>query len=288
MTQPKSAQPGPITQHRRWLEVRGLRDATVYNRTLALHRLQRWAGETRLLNLTEDQLRDWQEQRSRELTPGARRGELSHAREFYRWALREGLRADDPTARLPLPRAPRRLPRPMTEEDFAVALAAADSRTAAALGLAGYAGLRSMEIAQLDWSEVDLTSTPPAVRVVNGKGGVGRSVFVAPRLAGLLRALPDRRGPVIRRGDGNRGFNQPWSISHLANRHLHLYEITGTLHQLRHRFATVAYQANADIRAVQELLGHASPTTTAIYAAPGADARWRAVLAAGASVGDAA
>jgi site-specific recombinase XerD len=38
-----------------------------------------------------------------------------------------------------------------------------------------------------------------------------------------------------------------------------------TAHTLRHRFGTVAYQATGDIRAVQELLGHASPTTTAIY-----------------------
>lgn len=272
-----------VSKHITELTLRGLRASTIYNRRKCLGRLQAWAGGRPLLSLTDGDLRRWQEQRARELSPGARRGELSHARELYRWAVREGLLEADPTARLPMPRAPRRLPRPMPESAFHEALSCATPRCAAALALGGYAGLRAMEIAQLDWSEVDLNGNPPSLRVVNGKGGVGRVVFIGAQLARYLVGLPDRRGPVIRRGDGARGFNPPHAISHLVNRHLHRNGIPETLHQLRHRFATVAYQADRDIRAVQELLGHASPTTTSIYAAPGADARWRAVVAASAA-----
>lgn len=248
-------------------------------------RVGRWVtanlgDDTRLLELSFEQLLEWQEQRSCEISPAGRRGELSNVREFFRWAQREGLRSDDPTLRIPMPRAPRRLPRPMSEVDFEQALRSADARISAVLGLAGYAGLRSMEIAQLDWSEVSLTDDPPIVRVVDGKGGVGRSVPAGPALVALLRALPDRRGPVIRRGDGNRGHCATWNISHLANGHLRDCEVDATLHQLRHRFATAAYGADNDLRAVQDLLGHASPNTTAMYASPSRGATVRAVTAA--------
>jgi len=270
-----------VTLHLRWLALRGLRPSSQLNRRCALGRLGRWAGGRPLLDLTVDDLLCWQDQRVTQLSPGARRGELSHAREFYRWAMLEGLRGDDPTLRLPMPRAPRRLPRPMSEASFAAALIGADPKVAAILALAGYAGLRCMEIAQLDWSEIDLTSTPPSVRVVNGKGGLGRSVFVSAALADVLGQLPEHRSPVIRRGDGNRGNCAAYRISQLGNRYLHSIGVPETVHQLRHRFATVAYSAERDIRAVQELLGHASPTTTSIYAAPGADARWLAVQTAG-------
>lgn len=274
-----------VLAHLKWLRLRNVRETTVYNRTCALGRLRRWAdrahgGPVLLLELGYDELIAWQEERSGQLTPSARRGELSHAREFYRWAAREGLRADDPTIRIPMPRAPRRLPRPMSEADFERALDKADPRTAAVLALAGYAGLRSMEIGMLDWSEIDLSGDPPKVRIVDGKGGLGRVVPIGTTLAEVLKRLPSHRGPVIPRGDGNRGYNPAWGISHLGNRYLHDIGIPETLHQLRHRFATAAYRADNDLRAVQDLLGHASPTTTSMYAAPSRGSTVRAVASA--------
>jgi len=274
-----------IRDHLGELVLRDLRVSTRRNRRYVLGRLARAHDDRDLLTLTEADLRAWQEVRVRQVASDSVRVEIEHVREFYRWAVREGLRPDDPSTRLLTPKTRRRLPRPMPEDAFAEALAAADLRTRAILALAGYAGLRAMEVAQLDWSEVDLRATPPSLRVVNGKGGVGRTVFVSPGLAAALRALPEHRGAVIRRADGGRGYNEASRVSAIANRHLHVHEIPETLHQLRHRFAAVAYQSEADIRAVQELLGHQSPATTAIYAAPGADARWRAVLAAGAVSG---
>ena len=76
-----------------------------------------------------------------------------------------------------------------------------------------------------------------------------------------------KTGWVFRRRDGAPGPNRPWTVSHLSNEYLHEQGISATLHQLRHRFGTVAYQARRDLRMVQELLGHSSPATTAGYAA---------------------
>lgn len=101
------------------------------------------------------------------------------------------------------------------------------------------------------------------------------------RLAQILRDLPQHRGPVIRRRDGRPGPAKPHSVSQRTNAFLHSIGITETLHQLRHRFGTTTYQAVRDIRAVQELLGHASPTTTAIYAAAASEVARAAVEAAG-------
>lgn len=270
---------GAVLLHVQHLRRRNCRDQTIYNRRCALGRLSRWA-EGPILYLSEEQLERWQDARVEQITPAARRSELSHAREFYRWAVRERLLRDDPTMRLEMPRAPRGVPRPMAEADVARAIAGADPRMAALLGLAAFAGLRACEIARLDFSEVDFGSQTPMIRVVDGKGGHGRLVPMAPALVAMLRDLSHSRGPVVRRLDGRPGHSLPHNISARANEYLHAQGITATLHQLRHRFGTATYRACQDIRAVQELMGHASPTTTAGYASASPTVSLAAVIAA--------
>src|SRR5438045_3742893 len=98
----------------------------------------------------------------------------------------------------------------------------------------------------------------------------GRSERVIPlsafAVAELVPVLP-AAGWVFRRMDGRPGPNTPGLISHLANAHLHECGVAASLHQLRHRFATQAYQASRDLRAVQSMMGHTRPETTAGYAA---------------------
>jgi hypothetical protein len=86
-------------------------------------------------------------------------------------------------------------------------------------------------------------------------------------LAELRRTRLPKRGYLFLRRDGERGPNTPSMLSELANDHLHACGIPATLHQLRHRFGSRAYQGSHDLRLVQELLGHASPEMTAGYAA---------------------
>jgi integrase/recombinase XerC len=262
------------------LRMRNLRAQTVYNRERSLYRLREWHGGP-ILYLSYEELYHWQLDRAKRIQPEARRTELSNVRQFYRWALLERLIADDPTLRLPNPRVTRGLPRPISDADLLTAIEGADAQTRAILGLAAFAGLRACEIARLDWSEVGFGDRTPHIRVVDGKGGHGRIVPISGALTEILREQQQRRGPVIRRLDGCAGPNKPHRVSSLANDYLHEGGIRETLHQLRHRFASSAYQASRDIRAVQDLLGHASPTTTSRYAAVAAGVAIDAVEAAG-------
>lgn len=271
---------GVVSRYLDHLRVRNLQPTTIYNRQQALRRLAKWAGGP-ILYLTEDDLLRWQIQRMREIQPEPVRTEMSHARQFYRWCQRERLREDDPTIRLELPRVARRVPRPMRDRQLAQALAAADPHTAAILALAAFAGLRAIEVARLSWSEVGVGDMSPQIRINHGKGGHARVVPMSKALEAILAALPSRRGPVIPRLDGLPGQCEAHRISSRANTYLHDMGIVETLHQCRHRFATTAYQSCQDIRAVQDLLGHASPTTTAIYAASASAVSRAAVEAAG-------
>lgn len=262
------------------MRVKNLRPSTIYDRHRALARLNEWADGRPLLYLSETELKAWQTERARQIEPESLRTDTSHVRQFYRWAQREQFRTDDPTLRLIMPRVYRRLPRPIADRLLFAAMDQADPQTKAILALASFAGLRACEIAPLDWSEVDL-SHERQIRVEEGKGGKGRRVPVSGALGDILGQLTEHRGPVIPRLNGDAGPNPPHRISTRANRYLHKMGITETLHQCRHRFATATYRACQDIRAVQELLGHSSPTTTAIYAASSAAVAVDAVERAG-------
>lgn len=271
---------GVITRHLTWMEVKNLSPLTITGRRCALERLARHLNGP-ILYATPDDLYGWQVQRTRELKPATRRTELSNVREFYRWACREGYIDRDPTIRLEMPRAPRRLPRPIRDDKLARAMHLADPRMRAILGLAGLAGLRAKEIAGLDWSEIDLDGREPMLIVVHGKGDRSRRVPLSPLLVDILGALPHRHGPVICRYDHLAGNITPNSVSKRASTHLRACGLTERLHAGRHRFATAAYQGTLDLRAVQELMGHASPTTTSVYAAASSSAAREAVDAAG-------
>ncbi|PZS15521.1 MAG: hypothetical protein DLM57_12450 [Pseudonocardiales bacterium] len=269
-----------VNRHMEHLRMRNLRPWSIYNRQRALGRLGKWADGP-ILRLTAEDLSRWQIERSTQIQPEPRRTELSNVRQFYRWALEQDLIRRDPTIKLPMPRVARHLPRPVRDADLLGALEGASSDVRAILGLASFAGLRACEIARLDWSEVGLGDQSPHIRVVEGKGGHGRLVPISSTLAQILAELPGARGPVIRRLDGQAGQVLPHRISSRANKYLHEMGIVETLHQCRHRFASAAYQSCRDIRAVQELLGHASPTTTSIYAAVASGVAVGAVEAAG-------
>lgn len=269
---------GVVSKYVDHMQVRNLRHWTIYSRVRTLARLSDWA-EGPVLYLTEAQLKEWQSQRAKRIEAESLRTDTSHLRQFYRWAQREAYRVDDPTIRLIMPRVYRRLPRPIADVKLAEAMQGADLYMCAILALAAFAGLRAMEVAQLDWAEVSVADKQ--VRVEEGKGGRGRRVPLSSALIAVLEHLPERRGPVIPRLDGASGANSAAVISKRANEYLHSLGIVETLHQCRHRFATITYRACRDIRAVQELLGHASPNTTAIYAASASEVGLDAVERAG-------
>lgn len=262
--EPKPAEP-VVERHLEWMKRRGLsRNAMLYRRH-SLRRLREWTGKP-VLELTRQDLEEWQVVRSARVSRQTMHGEASNVRNFFRWACHvEQLVEVDPSAVLILPKVPKRVPRPMAEEDLGRALEGADWHMAAAIALAAFGGLRAAEIAGLTWREVTF-GEDPCIRLV-GKGDKERVVPMSAGLARYLLACPHRTGPVVPRRDGGLGHNQPHRVSQLVNQYLHGVGIPDTLHTLRHRFATQAYRATRDLRAVQELMGHSSPNTTAGYAA---------------------
>jgi integrase/recombinase XerC len=254
-------------KHLDYLRLSGHKPASIYSRKRALARMAA-ALAVPLLSATPSDLAEWRA--SLRTGDAATVAYVSHARSFYAWAVDQGLIESNPAASLPVPRLSRRIPRPIAEDDLMYALAAAPRRVRAWLVLAAWCGLRAREIALLRRENILETASPP-VLIVAADATKGHSERVIPLSQFVLSELAAARLPTsgyaFRRMDGRPGPNEAWLVSQLANRHLHNCGIAATLHQLRHRFGTAAYHASRDLRAVQELLGHQNPATTAGYAA---------------------
>jgi integrase/recombinase XerC len=245
---------------RRDQQRRGLLGSTIEKRCRSVALFDRQAGA---LTATAEDIEAWLD--GRDLSARTRYWWLSTLHAFYGYCTRAGLRADDPTVTIVRPRLRRSLPRPMSSDDLAVAIAMAEPQMRAFLVLASFAGLRCMEIAHLEREHVLETWEPTMLRIV-GKGERERMVPMHSLVWAALRTVGmPSRGRVFRNRHG-----QPMSasaVSQRINQYLHDIGITATAHQMRHWFGTRTYQATRDLRAVQELLGHSTPTVTAAYAA---------------------
>jgi site-specific recombinase XerD len=245
-----------VEDHLRHIRRRNLRPSTIEQRRRALERLGR---SHNLARVSTEQIEDWLD--GRELQPEGRATEISHLRGFYKWAVMEGRLTHDPTLRLVRPRIPRRLPRPIPEDDLSMAVEMAPEPIRAMLMLAAFAGLRACEIAGLEGQHV--LRRDGVILVAEGKGGGMSSVPIAPALEPVFNGLPTS-GPLFFLSDGRR--MAPHNVSHWCNNYLHNMGITHSLHALRHRFGTAVYAASGrDLRATQELLRHRSPVSSAIY-----------------------
>jgi integrase len=186
-----------------------------------------------------------------------RRGRRSTFLSFYRWAIATGRTDTNPALSLPRVKAAMGKARPTPELVYREAVAAGDVRARLILRLAAEVGLRRSEIARIHSRDLmqDLVGWS---LVVHGKGDRERIVPLPDGLARVLRALPS--GFAFPGDDG--GHLSPRWVGKIATR---LLPGDFTLHTLRHRFATLAYQVDRDVFVVQELLGHSSPATTRRY-----------------------
>ncbi len=198
----------------------------------------------------------------------ARNSARASVRALYRWGIRTGRLTEDPTMFLPSVHVPAGKPRPAPDLVFSQAMLRAGTRETAMLLLAAYAGLRRSEIAKVHSDDI----IAGELRVL-GKGNKVRIIPLHPQLAAVLADFPC-------------GYVFPGRINgHLSPDHVGelLTRLLGpgwSAHTLRHRFATRSYAAQRDLRAVQELLGHSKPETTARYTAVPNDALRLAVLGA--------
>lgn len=262
---------------KRELRRKGLSEKSNNKRVGTVILLARWMAPRSLLDATGPEIEDFLDER--DASSQGRAWQVSNVVCFYAWCVREGHLVADPSLRLVRPRLPRRLPRPWSEETFAAAVANAKPKMRCWLLLAALAGLRCKEIAGLRREDIVEDVDPPMLVVQSGKGGHQRSVPMHPDLIAALRAygmppagwLFPKRQPA---GWAPKPVTDE-SVSKMMNYYLHRQGIAATAHQGRHRFGTSVYRESQDLRLTQELMGHASPNTTAIYAA------WDSTKAAG-------
>ena len=203
---------------------------------------------------------------------------LSAVRSFHRFLLREGVTERDPAAGVAQPRLPRSLPRPLPVDDVRRLLEAPEEgsptgvRDRAILELLYGSGLRISELTGMDVDDLDLEEG--SLRVL-GKGGKEREVPLGSFAHDALDAYLTRGRPALATGvsrgalflNARGGRLSRQSCARLLGRYVRLAGIDRrvTLHTLRHSFATHLLEGGADVRVVQELLGHASVATTQIY-----------------------
>jgi site-specific recombinase XerC len=240
-----------------WLRASGRPDSTIYQRTYHVRRFARHAGADPLEVSLGDLVGYLGGQPWGNATRLSARSAL---RGFYSWLVVTGMLAESPAAGLPRVAVPAGKPRPAADDALQSALGTADERVRLMLRLAAGAGLRCAEVARVHSADLEPDLDGWSLRV-RGKGGRVRVVPLTRHLALALRALP--AGWAFPGQD--HGHLSAAYVSKLMSRAL---PDGVTAHMLRHRFASRAYVGSGrDIRAVQELLGHASVATTQVYTA---------------------
>jgi len=234
---------------------------------------------------TIDDLEGWLAAfRARGLAPSSLARRAAAARTFFRHLVLLGIRPDNPAAEIALPRRRRRLPRSLSPAEIERLIEAANGvtprslRDRALVELLYGAGLRVGEASALDVRDVDLHRGD--VKVL-GKGGKERVVPLPSAAREALAAwLEARRGPgllaeplftVLRRAKPRRlGVRD---IRRVLAARARRAGIGGRVHphRLRHSYATHLLDMEADLREIQELLGHASLSTTQRYTAVSAE-----------------
>jgi integrase/recombinase XerD len=204
---------------------------------------------------------------------------IAAVRGLHRFLVAEGLRADDPTRLLDSPRRGRALPRalPIDEVERLLEAPSRDTwlgrRDRALLEFLYATGARVAEAVALDQMDLDLEA---GTALVTGKGGRQRLVPMGSlAVAAITAYLPDRLthrragrdgGAVWLNARGGRLSRQGvWDLVRKHARRAGLDPAAVSPHVLRHSAATHMVEGGADLRTVQELLGHASITTTQVY-----------------------
>ena len=282
-----------MDEHFEWMLVTGYSADTVRARRQALRKFIRWADERGLddpREITKPMLERYQrflfyyrkpdgKDAGEPLTIGMRYQYLAPLKTWFRWLSREHHILANPAADLDLPRQPKRLPRsvPSVQEVEAIlAEAEPDSaqglRDRALLETLYATGLRRMELAGTAIYDADLARGLLWVR--HGKGGRERVVPLGERaMAWLDKYLTEAR-PELLAADTAALFLTDYGepahadfISGKVKRYMEFagVEKVGSAHLLRHACATHMLEGGADIRFIQEMLGHANIETTEIY-----------------------
>ena len=243
-----------IPDHLEHLRAGGKSETTIVSRREILTRLHRDLPHGILYAATE-QIEGWLAHKG--WSRWTRSTYANHIRGFYRWATVSGYLDGDPTVTMARPKAPKPVPRRVTEDELARALTCPEPMFTAVV-LAAFAGLRVSEIARARREDI----TADTVYVPDGKGGQPGTVpthpylwdVISPRPAGLL--VVDEAG---------REVGGHW----LSDRARKTFNDMGMnevrMHRFRHRFGTVIQETIGDLRVTQECLRHANISSTQGY-----------------------
>lgn len=212
------------------------------------------------------------------LAPASIRRQISSSRTYFRFLVVEGHAIRDPSDRLEMPKAWRKLPEVLSHDELEALLSAPNPdealawRDRALLEVAYATGVRVSELVSLGMQ--DIWYDDALVRVL-GKGGKERLVPIGRRALGAAALYAREIRPTLDRGETKARFflnarGRPltrvgaWSIIKRCAQRAGLDKRVSP-HTLRHTFATHLLEGGADLRAVQEMLGHADLSTTQIY-----------------------
>lgn len=293
---PAPAAPTPLAPH-----VRAFVDALGYERNASPHTQKAYALDLAQLEtylrsagrsvpperLTADDVRGFLGFLHRQQLSRVSMGrKLAAVRSFFRWLCRQGVLARSPATGISSPKVPKRLPVHLSVDGVTALLEAPDPATAsgardrAVLEFLYGTGCRCSEIVGLDVNDLDLAE---GTAKVWGKGSKERLVFFGSKARRALDLyLPHRqawRSGGGRKGPGGAGEDEPLfcnqrggrlsdrSVRRLVDTHVRTASIQAGVspHALRHSFATHLLDQGADLRDIQELLGHASLRTTQRY-----------------------
>ena len=222
----------------------------------------------------------YRKRNGRPLGWSSQHGRLVAIRAFFKWLVMESHLLFNPASELALPRRPPRLPKAvLSAREAEAVLTRADPATPtglrdrAVLEVLYSTGLRRSELVDLEVFDLDLTQR--LVRVRSGKGGKERVIPVGERAAAwvgkylaearpVLVAEPD--DGVLFVSDHGRRFH-PQYLSRRVKEYVDAAELgkSGSCHLFRHTMATLMLEGGADIRFIQQMLGHAEISTTQIY-----------------------
>ncbi len=273
-----------------WMAVTNYSPATIHNRRNYLAYFIRWAlerGLTRPNEITKAILERYQRYlfhyRKRDGDPLSVRGQRSRIvplRAFFKWTTRQNITLYNPASELDLPRQEQRLPKDVLNEVEVEKLMGIPDlkdplgiRDRAMLETFYSTGMRRMELAHLKINDLDIERG--TVLIEQGKGKKDRMTAIGDRaIKWITKYLEEVRPDLVREPDCGTIFLTnlfepftPNRLTQLVRDYINAADIgkKGSCHLLRHTCATLMLENGADIRFIQQQLGHARLDTTQIY-----------------------
>jgi len=272
------------------LRVRNYSERTVIGTLSALRMFVEWAVNRELEHANQitkpvlDAYQRWlfhfRTAGGKPLAFSSQRQRLQKVKNFFRWLTRENVIPSNPASELEMPRIERRIPRAiLSESEVEKVLARADIvevvglRDRAIMEVLYSTGIRRFELAGLDL--VDIEPARGVLTVRQGKGKKDRVVPIGERALTWVARYLDKARPELVAPPGapalflsERGERlTPTYLTQHIRLYVHGAKLgkSGSCHIFRHSMATLMLEGGADVRLIQEILGHADMSTTAIY-----------------------